>query len=256
IDLLNPLTSAVEVRLNAINALRSQREKEAIECAEEAAFEDKGNIVNSTVIIVYGSTHDFKPYCDEYDHVYERIECSERQYDDKHQPKKRNWKPLIVAGTLADFILIGAGASLYFSGIITPLMLGAAVATLTLPGAILVGIAALVLVFSVGALIDWLTRDNKTSADLPPPSTAHHNTNAYHKISPATRLVQRTAELTIIAEDKRRAKDEQVKKEQKAAKSYEWFMRPRNVQPIEVIDPSVFLHSDSDDDPICAKGPN
>ncbi len=49
------------------------REKEAMDCAKEAAIDFYGKTDNSTVIIVFGGMHDFKPYCDVQRYEHEMI---------------------------------------------------------------------------------------------------------------------------------------------------------------------------------------
>jgi hypothetical protein len=52
------------------------RETEAIACAKEAAIKHFKKLDGSTVIIVFGGGHDFKPYCDEERFEYEVIKCT------------------------------------------------------------------------------------------------------------------------------------------------------------------------------------
>ena len=75
-------------RLKSIFALKTldlqeyvfdSREKEAIECAKEAAIQHYGKLENAQVIIVFGAAHNFKPHFDKEGITYEVIDASKMQ---------------------------------------------------------------------------------------------------------------------------------------------------------------------------------
>lgn len=74
-----------------IDYVSIKREKEAIECAKEAAIERYGNAKDAEVIVVFGRAHNFKPLCAEQgiEHLREETD-REKPLDLKHGEKSEH----------------------------------------------------------------------------------------------------------------------------------------------------------------------
>ncbi len=156
-DIDNPdnpsILEEIEARkiLKKVDDLNDRRELEAIECVEVAAYEKYRNLNEGRVLLVYGAAHNFKPYCDARGYKHQYIDCSVKI------KKLYSWRNFLLSyGMFSVLMLLG----LIIIGIVLTSELGvltavatAMVSNLTLPGMILLFVAALGIAFIAGEFI-------------------------------------------------------------------------------------------------------
>ncbi len=199
----------LEQKSNELDALSAERELEAIQYAEEAAFKKYSTFDGAKVIIVYGASHNFKPYCEERGYDHEIIDCWNKS------PSRDPWRRMLRSGVFAActsgfLILMGVGLAVAFCGFATMAVI---VANLTIPGCALIAIATLGFAFGMGALIGWLTDSKNALPPHPPIAIATDPSNTNQELSSSARMQKRLTELRMI----QMIKEREIRKEKMEA---------------------------------------
>jgi len=139
---------------SAASALNVFRETEAIQCAKHTAIKIFDGLEHATVLLVYGSWHNFKPYCDREGFEYVRIETAPQvlPFTYNSSPRQIPWKSnALLCATLVGLMLI--------LSISTIIMLPTYIVSVV-PAAIL-SVTALLVGYVLGAFLAWLMEPSR-----------------------------------------------------------------------------------------------